>query len=98
MSEDLTAEACDMRIRVLRTRTLTPDDRRTAVRFVAGWEGTTKRAWGEVLVVDGDAEEIAIPARLPPPKPADPLDHDRDGHKGGSVPGQGRRRAPASEG
>lgn len=46
-----------MRIEVLRDRILTPADRRTSVKFKAGWVGTTKRAWGDQLVADGDAVE-----------------------------------------
>lgn len=55
-----------MRIEVLRDRILTPADRRVAVRFKAGWIGTTKRAWGARLVADGDAVELPPPAREDP--------------------------------
>lgn len=66
-----------MRIEVLRDRILTPADRRTSVKFKAGWIGTTKRAWGDQLVADGDAVELMSPSRpqptdesVPTPEPA----------------------------
>lgn len=47
-----------MRIQMKRDRTLTLEDRRTSVKFRAGWVGTTKREWGDQLVADGDAIEV----------------------------------------
>lgn len=68
-----------MRVKLKRDRDFTPaDERRVTVAYKAGMEVTVKRAWGDVMVADGDAEEIDPPAR-------DPLDHDGDGRKGGSL-------------
>lgn len=86
-----------MRISVKRKRLFTPpEDRRLTVRFDAGTDVTTKRAWGDRLVADGDAEEVVSPARAsdesPPAKrPLSPaqikaLDGDGDGAAGGSLP------------
>jgi hypothetical protein len=67
-----------MRIRFKRDRDFTPaDERRITVAYPADAEVTVKRAWGEKLVADGDAEEIEAPARHP-------LDHDDNGRKGGA--------------
>lgn len=52
-----------MRVRILRDRIFTPEDRRTSVAYKAGMELTVKREWGDILVADGDAEEIAPPTR-----------------------------------
>lgn len=69
-----------MRVRILRNRDFTPpEERRITVAYPKDSELTVKRAWGEALVKAGDAEEIDPPAR-------DPLDHDGDGRKGGSLP------------
>jgi hypothetical protein len=52
-----------MRVRILRDRIYTPEDRRTSVAYKAGSELTVKREWGERLVADGDAEELPTPRR-----------------------------------
>lgn len=86
-----------MRIHVKRKRLFVPpEDRRLTVRFEAGSEVTTKRAWGDQLVADGDAEEVASPGRdndksQPAKRPLSPaqikaLDGDGDGAAGGSLP------------
>lgn len=74
-----------MHVRVLSDYILTPEDRRVSVAFKAGWEGATRRAWGEALVAAGVAEEIPVPPRF------DPLDRDRDGRRGGSPKGWKRK-------
>lgn len=69
-----------MRVRFERDRNWTPpEERRITVAYKQGMELTLKRAWGEQMVKDGDAVEVEPPAR-------DPLDHDNDGRKGGSLP------------
>ncbi len=69
-----------MRVRFKRDRNWTlPEERRITVAYKQGMELTVKREWGEQMVKDGDAVEIDPPAR-------DPLDHDADGRKGGSLP------------
>jgi hypothetical protein len=51
-----------MRIRVLRDRRLVPPNTHNiAVQFTKGGEHTVKREWGDILVADGDAEEIEAP-------------------------------------
>jgi hypothetical protein len=53
-----------MRIRILRDRRFVPPDSpRMAVQYPKGLECTVKRAWGDALVEDGDAEEIETPSR-----------------------------------
>jgi hypothetical protein len=48
-----------MRIRIKRDRRLVPPDTRNiAVQYRKGDEHTVKREWGDILVADGDAEEI----------------------------------------
>jgi hypothetical protein len=55
-----------MRIRVLRDRRLVPPDTRNiAVQFTKGGEHTVKREWGDILIADGDAEELDAPHRKP---------------------------------
>lgn len=72
-------EEITVRIRMLKTRNfIVPEDRRVTVKYLRGEAYTVKRAHGEALVKDGDAEEAEAPARA-----ADPLDHDGDGRKGG---------------
>lgn len=69
-----------MRVRFKRDRNWTPpEERRITVAYKKGMELTVKREWGERMVKDGDAVEIEAPTR-------DPLDHDADGRKGGSLP------------
>lgn len=69
-----------MRVRFKKDRNWTPpEERRITVAYKKGMELTVKREWGERMVKDGDAVEIDPPAR-------DPLDHDADGRKGGSLP------------
>ena len=69
-----------MRVRFLKNRNWTPpEERRITVAYKKGMELTVKREWGERMVKDGDAVEIDAPVR-------DPLDHDLDGRKGGSLP------------
>lgn len=69
-----------MRVRFKRDRNWTPpEERRITVAYKKGMELTVKREWGERMVKDGDAVEIDAPVR-------DPLDHDGDGRKGGSLP------------
>lgn len=69
-----------MRVKFLRDRKWTPpEDRRIGVAYKKGMELTVKREWGERMVLDGDCEEIAPPAR-------GALDHDGDGRKGGAAP------------
>lgn len=69
-----------MRVRFKRDRNWTPpEERRITVAYKKGMELTVKREWGERMVKDGDAVEIDAPAR-------DPLDHDDNGRKGGSLP------------
>jgi hypothetical protein len=69
-----------MRVRFKRDRNWTPpEERRITVAYKKGMELTVKREWGERMVKDGDAVEIDAPVR-------DPLDHDLDGRKGGSLP------------
>ena len=58
-----------MRVRFLKDRDWTPpEDRRITYAYKAGMEETVKRAWGEQMVKDGDAEEIEAPAREPEAK------------------------------
>ncbi|MGH7020672.1 MAG: hypothetical protein ACREEY_12355 [Brevundimonas sp.] len=53
-----------MRVRFLRDRNWTPPERRMiTVAYKAGMELTVRRAWGEQMVADGDAEEIEAPGR-----------------------------------
>jgi hypothetical protein len=53
-----------MWVRILRDRRVRPPGLpRLAIQFRAGTEVLTKRAWGEALVRDGDAEEIEPPRR-----------------------------------
>lgn len=53
-----------MRVRILKDRIFVPPaDRRTAVAYKAGMELTVKREWGDLLVADGDAEELSPPKR-----------------------------------
>jgi hypothetical protein len=53
-----------MRIRVLRDRRLVPPDTaKIAVQFKKGGEHTVKREWAELLIANGDAEEIDAPHR-----------------------------------
>lgn len=53
-----------MRIRIVRDRYFTlPADRRVTVFYREDVEVTIKRAWGDQLVEDGDAEEIPAPPR-----------------------------------
>jgi hypothetical protein len=53
-----------MRIRILRDRRLVPPETRNiAVQFRKGGEHTVKREWGDILVENGDAEEIEAPHR-----------------------------------
>jgi hypothetical protein len=67
-----------MRVSFKRDRDFTPpEERRITVAYKAGTEATVKRAWGEQMVKDGDAEEVEAPARHP-------LDHDDNGRKGGA--------------
>lgn len=69
-----------MRARFKQDRNWTPpEERRITVAYKQGMELTVKREWGEQMVMDGDAVEIDPPTR-------DPLDHDADGRKGGSLP------------
>lgn len=66
--------------------TFTPDeDRRTSVKYRAGWSGTVRRQCADKAIAAGKAEEV------------DPLDHDFDGAKGGSLPGRRRRSAKPDE-
>lgn len=88
-----------MRVRFSRNRLWTPpEDRRLTVSYKADMELTVKRAWGEQMVKDGDAEEIETPAREPEKRPLSPaqtkaLDGDRDGAAGGSLPKATRPKA-----
>lgn len=81
-----------MRVRIKRDRYFTPpEERRVTLAYKAEMELTVKRAWGELLVAAGDAEEIDVPAREPEKRPLTPaqvkaLDHDGDGAAGGSLP------------
>lgn len=53
-----------MRVRFKRDRNWTPpEERRITVAYKQGMELTIKRAWGEQMVKDGDAEEIDAPRR-----------------------------------
>ncbi|WP_292052145.1 hypothetical protein [Brevundimonas sp. UBA5866] len=55
-----------MRVVFLRDRNFTPPEQRgITVAYKAGMELTIKRAWGEQLVADGDAREVAPPRRRP---------------------------------
>jgi hypothetical protein len=72
------ASEITMRIKMLKTRNFTPaEERRITVKYLSGEEYTVKAGWGEALVKDGDAEEVA-------PPPRHPLDHDGNGAKGGA--------------
>jgi hypothetical protein len=61
-----------MRIRMLKTRNWTvPSDRRVTIQYREGKGYPIKRAWGELFVAEGDAVEVATPARpAPTAKPA----------------------------
>lgn len=53
-----------MWVRILKDRDFTPtDNRRVTVAYRQGTELPVKRAWGEALIADGDAEEIPSPGR-----------------------------------
>ncbi|WP_312814445.1 hypothetical protein [Brevundimonas sp.] len=53
-----------MRVRFLRDRNWTPPERRgITIAYKKGMEQTVKREWGEQMVADGDAEEIAPPSK-----------------------------------
>ena len=52
-----------MRVRILRERRfIPPNERRISVHYTEGLETTVKREWGELLVANGDAEEIDAPS------------------------------------
>lgn len=69
-----------MRIKMMRTRNYTPPaDRRQTTKYLEAQEYTVKREWGAAMVADGDAKEARGHH-----KPH--LDHDGDGHPGGSAP------------
>lgn len=65
-----------------------------------GTHVATERGYAVDLIEPGEPVPAGTPIGLWM-KPADPLDHDGDGHKGGSVPGEestaakGRRRRAA---
>lgn len=89
-----------MRVRFKRDRNWTPpEERRITVAYKQGMELTIKRAWGEQMVNDGDAEEIDAPRRTgnepgssPPAKrevsaaQIKAMDGDRNGVAGGPLP------------
>ncbi len=53
-----------MRVRFLRDRNWTPPEQRgITIAYKKGMELTIKRAWGDQMVADGDAEEIQAPSR-----------------------------------
>jgi hypothetical protein len=53
-----------VRIRILRERRfIPPEDRRRSIHYLAGLECTVKRAYGLILIADGDAIEIPPPRR-----------------------------------
>lgn len=58
--------------------------------------GTECRVWNahdvDTLIVGGEEEELAakLEGWSESPAPPSPLDHDKDGHLGGSLPRRGR--------
>lgn len=56
---------------------------RVQIAYKAGWQGPVKAECGAQAIAAGKAVEVPTPPRV------DPLDHDADGRKGGSLP---RRR------
>lgn len=83
-----------MRVRFTRNRLWTPpEDRRLTVSYKADMELTVKRAWGEQMVKDGDAEEIETPAREPEKKAVERSPDESDGAAGGSLPKATRPKA-----
>lgn len=59
----------------------TPDeDRRSSVKYRKGWAGPVRQQCRAKAIAAGKARDV------------DPLDHDHDGRKGGSLPGRPRRR------
>lgn len=73
-------------VRFLTDYIFTPDeDRRVAVKYRAGWAGRVRRQCAEKAKAAGAA--VAW----------DPLDHDFDGHKGGSLKGGVKPKGEAPE-
>lgn len=69
-----------MRVRFLRDRDWTPAvDRRVTYAFAAGSEATVKRSWGDQMVAEGVAEEIAAPPRAVETAPAAEVRNARRG-------------------
>lgn len=63
-----------MRVRFLRDRDWdVPEAVRTTIAYKAGMEETVKRAWGEQMEADGDAEEIDAPPRSADEKASTPV-------------------------
>lgn len=80
----------DMHVRFLADFDYTPSaDPRIQIAYRAGWSGPVRRECGERAIVEGRAEEIDTPAQS---QSRDPLDHDGDGRKGGSLPGRRVKR------
>lgn len=63
-------------------------NRMVQIAYKAGWQGTVKAECGTEAIADGKAVEAEAPSR-------DPLDHDSDGKKGGSLPGHRKAKADA---
>ena len=77
-----------MRIKFTADFDYTPSaERRVTIAYKAGQELTVKREAGEAAIAAGRAEEVE------PFNGADPLDHDNNGKKGGSLP---RPKPPGS--
>jgi len=84
-----------MWVKLLRDRDFTPpDNRRITVAYKEGMQLPIKRAWGELLIADGDAEEIDTPNRTDDARDADGDGHDDKTGRFVEKNTAARRRAP----